>query len=148
MSSVLAGLKNHSSVFIDTACFIYLFEDEKKFGKITSDIFDFLSDKKKALITSVITVSEIMVKPFKLKKAIQIKLYGELFEQLPGLLVARFGYQTALKAARIRAEYGFSLPDSMQLAMAQREGAEVFITNDKQLKKFKDLKIICLSDFV
>ena len=51
-----------------------------------------------------------------------------------------------VEAARIRREYGFRLPDSIQLATALFGKANALITNDERLKKFKELKVINLKD--
>nr|WP_262511949.1 PIN domain-containing protein [Marinilabilia rubra] len=48
----------------------------------------------------------------------------------------------AKKTAEIRAKYGFKTPDAIQLASALHSGSDFFITNDNQLNKFKELKVI------
>ena len=48
----------------------------------------------------------------------------------------------AKKTAEIRAKYGFKTPDAIQLASALHSDSIFFITNDNQLNKFKELKVI------
>ena len=50
-------------------------------------------------------------------------------------------------AAEVRREYGFRLPDSIQLATALHSKSQAFVTNDRRLKKFKELPAILLSEF-
>lgn len=53
----------------------------------------------------------------------------------------------AEKAARIRAEYKyFKTMDSLQLATACLTGCNLFLTNDKQLKQFKEIECITVEE--
>ena len=53
----------------------------------------------------------------------------------------------AEKAAQIRAEYrGFKSMDALQLASACLSGCDLFLTNDKQLRQFKELKCITVEE--
>ena len=53
----------------------------------------------------------------------------------------------AEKAAQIIAEYrGFKSMDALQLASACLSGCDLFLTNDKQLRQFKELKCITVEE--
>ncbi len=53
----------------------------------------------------------------------------------------------AMKAAQIRAEYrGFKAMDALQLAAACLSGCDLFLTNDKQLKQFKEIRCITVGE--
>lgn len=55
--------------------------------------------------------------------------------------------EIARKAARIRAEYkGFKSMDALQLATACITKCDLFLTNDKQLKQFKEVKCITVDE--
>ena len=50
----------------------------------------------------------------------------------------------ARKAAKIRAEFeAFKSMDAFQLAFAVETGCDLFLTNDKQLRQFKE--VLCLT---
>ena len=49
------------------------------------------------------------------------------------------------RAARFRADHGFSAFDSLHLATAVEHGCARFLTNDAQLKRFPDLLVEVLS---
>ena len=53
----------------------------------------------------------------------------------------------AEEAAQIRAQYGFKTPDCIQLATAVKERADLFITNDAQLRKFSGVEVLVLDDY-
>jgi len=55
---------------------------------------------------------------------------------------------TAIKAAEIRAEYPyFKTPDALQLATASLNGCDLFLTNDKQLKNFKEFSCVTVEEW-
>lgn len=56
--------------------------------------------------------------------------------------------EIAVRAAQIRAEYGFKSPDALQLAIAVHHSADYFLTNDKRLISFKELEIIILDEII
>jgi len=53
--------------------------------------------------------------------------------------------EIAKEAARIKRMYDFALVDSIQLATALENDAEIFITNDKKLQFFKELSVVLLT---
>ena len=51
-------------------------------------------------------------------------------------------------AAQIRAEYkGFKAMDAIQLATAYEKGCDVFLTNDNQLKQFRDMRCVLVDEW-
>lgn len=53
----------------------------------------------------------------------------------------------AKKAAKIRAEYKmFKSMDALQLVAATLTGCDLFLTNDKQLKQFADIRCITVDE--
>ena len=60
--------------------------------------------------------------------------------------IVEINQEIAKKAAQIRAEYkGFTGMDALQLAAACLSGCDLFLTNDKQLKQFKEIKCLTVS---
>lgn len=53
----------------------------------------------------------------------------------------------AVESAKLRAKYKIKTPDAIQLTSGLINGAKAFITNDGNLKKVKEIKIIVL-DYV
>lgn len=53
----------------------------------------------------------------------------------------------AVKAAQIRAEYKhFKAMDALQLATACMTGCDLFLTNDKQLRQFTEIKCMTVDE--
>ena len=61
--------------------------------------------------------------------------------------IVEINQEIAKKAAQIRAEYkGFKAMDALQLAAACLSGCDLFLTNDKQLRQFKEMKCITVEE--
>ena len=54
--------------------------------------------------------------------------------------------QSSLLAADLRARYNLSLPDALQVASAIDAGCDAFLTNDTQLKRITQLKVLVLDE--
>ena len=74
----------------------------------------------------------------------------DMFEKLLntlGVSVTEINRDIAKKAAKIRAEYKmFKSMDALQLAAATLTGCDLFLTNDKQLKQFADIRCITVDE--
>ena len=61
--------------------------------------------------------------------------------------IVEINQEIAKKAAQIRAEYkGFKAMDALQLAVACLSECDLFLTNDKQLRQFKELKCVTIEE--
>ncbi len=127
-----------SLVGIDTNIFIYYYQSHPKFGPTTQKIFTSLALNKTRAVTSVITLIELLSLTTTSEIAKQLQ---SLYFETPNLVTLEVNQEIALEAARIRREYSYRLPDAIQLATAKSAKASRFITNDKRLKSFKELKI-------
>jgi len=54
----------------------------------------------------------------------------------------------AVESAKLRVKYRIKIPDAIQVASGLVNGANAFITNDSNLKKIKEIKVIVLEDVV
>ena len=139
----MSGTKNLKKVALDSNIFIYNLEQNSDYIKYTDDIFSRLISKKLRGITSIISLTEIL--SFPATENVEGKII-ESFLDTPNLKVFDVNLFIATEAARIRREYGFRLPDSIQLATAKLNKAQAFISNDERLKKFKEIIVIRLKD--
>ena len=56
--------------------------------------------------------------------------------------------EIAEQAAILRAQYGLRTPDALQVAAAKTANCQVFLTNDKALKRVEDVKVLVLDELV
>lgn len=130
-------------VAIDTNIFIYLFQNHQEFGQKSIDLFAQLITNRTPIITSVITLTELLSLPASTPQVLRLKT---TFLELPNLNLTDVNQSIATKAAQIRRKFGFRLPDAIQLATAIYTKARRFVTNDTQLSKFPSLPITILSN--
>ncbi|WP_423146811.1 type II toxin-antitoxin system VapC family toxin [Rubrolithibacter danxiaensis] len=134
-------------VFLDTSPLIYFMEGISIYQKKLSELF-LLHDKGYfTLITSVLTLLEVLVQPLKLNRTDLVEQYKKILTDSSGLKVADVNVGIASEAAELRAKYGLKTPDSIQVATALVHNAKLFFTNDKRLRVIEELKVITLSDF-
>ena len=136
-------------VFVDTAPFIYLIEKNEQnpqyFNKIKK-FFDDCYNNDVDFVTSVITMEEYMVFPYRTHLTEYIDLFDRLIKAF-GIKVVIIDEKIAKKAAQIRAEYkGFKAMDALQLAAAVIMRCDLFLTNDKQLMKFEEIECVTVDE--
>ena len=69
------------------------------------------------------------------------------FIDVMGIQVKAINERIADKAAQIRSEYKFfKTMDALQLATACVIGCDLLLTNDKQLRQFREIKCITLDE--
>ncbi len=108
---------------------------------------DDLDDPLQA-ITSVITVTEVMVRPFQLGQHELARAYERRLTGQRGLTVIPVDTDIAARAAELRARYRFPVPDAVQLATAIETGCQLFVTNDSRLRRVTEIPIAVLSDYL
>ena len=136
-------------VFVDTAPFIYFIEKDSnnpQYYEKVKGFFKYGYDNDKKFVSSVITMEEYFVFPYKNKEYSFIEMFNRLVKTTD-MKIVEIDQETAKKAAQIRAEYkGFKGMDALQLAVASLSGCDLFLTNDKQLKQFKEIKCITVEE--
>ena len=137
------GILKFKLVSLDSNIFIHLFEENPEFIKNCQFIFNSLDQGKLKAVTSIISVIEALSYP---SPPLVLRSIQEGFKNISNLRILDAGYDIGIEAAKIRREYGFRLPDAIQLATAKITRAKAFLTNDQKLKSFKALKVILLPE--
>jgi len=125
-----------SRIFWDTNLFIYLFEnyEHKDLSKRTIALRRRMIERGDQLLTSTMTVGEILVKPQVRGDQATAKIYEDSISR--SALVIPFDLKAARIYASLRAtrKREVSPPDAIQLSCAASVGVDLFITNDERLK--------------
>ena len=122
-----------SKVFFDTNVFIYMFEGLEPNRSRTLAIRKRMLDRGDRIVTSAMTLGEVLVRPTKLGQTSLIEQYDRAIRDTAQ--VVSFDAQMAWRYASLRATHTIRNADAIQLACAAHFGVDLFITNDKNLHK-------------
>jgi len=120
-----------SRIFWDTNLFIYLFEGSAVFGGQVASLREKMLRRGDQLVTSTLTLGEVLVKPMKEGDAKLLQEYGNVLPAVAVLLP--FDEKAATVYAQLRGDSGLRAPDAIQLACAASFGVDLFVTNDARL---------------
>jgi predicted nucleic acid-binding protein len=131
---------------LDTNVLIYYIEEHPVLMEKVELFINKIEDGKAIGITSYVTLLELLVRPiregrFDLVDQYRTILSGKL-EMVP------LDEIVSIKAAELRAKYGFRTPDAIQLASVISRKGDVFVTNDKGLKRVTEIRVLVLEDIV
>lgn len=125
-----------SRVFWDTNLFIYLLDGSGDLSHRTQQVLVRMSDRKDDLITSTLTLGEILAKPLMSARYEAVARYEKFF-RAPNVELVEFGREAARIYANLRGDKTIKPPDAIQLACAGAAGTNLFITNDDHLSRKK-----------
>ncbi len=99
---------------------------------VTREFADWIIREDHEIVTSSLTVGEILIHPSRASDGEMVRRYAEA---LGALEIRAFDVATARVFAELRARTkGLRPPDAIQLACAIVAEADVFVTNDTRLK--------------
>ena len=134
----------YKRIGLDTNVLIYYIEEHPIFLKKIEPLIDKIVQGKATGITSYVTLLELLVKPLREGRLDLVDQYKAI---LTGQLeMVPIDEAVSVKAAQLRAKYGFRTPDAIQLASVIQKKGDVFITNDRGLKNVKEIKILTLEE--
>jgi predicted nucleic acid-binding protein len=119
-----------SRVFWDTNVFIYFFEAQDKLGPIARALRESMMKRNDQLITSSMTLGEILVKPRQQGNLGLCQKYEDTLRATATIL--SFDIEAAKRYSELRQHRGLRAPDAIQLACAAAAKADLFITNDNR----------------
>jgi len=122
-------------VYVDTAPFIYFMEKNPLYEKSLDAFFSLISQRKIRVITSTMTLAEVLVKPYRYEQWVLAEKYESIFEGTPELTLESVDREIGRLAAKLRASYNLLTPDAIHMATAMIHGADFFLTNDHDFRK-------------
>ena len=121
-----------SRIFWDTNLFIYLWEDYGALSQAVADLRKKMLRRRDQLLTSTLTLGEILVKPTVAGNAQLCRKYEDALSSVAVLIP--LDARVAKTYAPIRRDRTLKAPDVIQLASAASAAADLFITNDGRLQ--------------
>ncbi|MDO8692306.1 MAG: type II toxin-antitoxin system VapC family toxin [Dehalococcoidia bacterium] len=148
MAGIGISLRQHRRIGLDTSVFIYHLEGVSRYEACTGVVFDELATGGFEGVSSVLTLMELAVRPLQLGRPDVANEYEVLVGNFPNLTITEIGRPTVRRAAELRARYGLRPADALQVAACLEHGATAFLTNDRDLRRVKEMQVILLEDFV
>jgi predicted nucleic acid-binding protein len=119
-------------VFWDTNLFIYLFEKNAEWSPRVIELRRRMLARGDELLTSYLTVGEVITKPKQLNNAMLERSYLNFFSGGSVELVG-FSLDAAQRYGDIRSRERIRPADAIQLACASAARTDLFVTNDNRL---------------
>jgi len=132
---------------VDTAIFIYLIEEDPRFLPLAEPIFEDVAEGRREIVTSALTLLEVLVVPYRAGNAGLAVRYEELLSNSRGIAVMDLTRDQLRIAAQLRAATGVKTPDALQLAAALGAGCTTFVTNDRRIPAIRGMRVLQLGDY-
>ena len=146
---LLDDIPEGSLVALDTVAWIYEVEAHVHFGPIVHPFFrDRLDEGKNRAGSSLLALGELLVQPLSAGRKDLADRYRQFFVSGGGFQVWEVTRSVVERAADLRARYRVKMLDALHLASALENEAELFVSNDAELRRVKELRVVILSDYL
>jgi predicted nucleic acid-binding protein len=135
------------AVGVDTAVFIYWIEEDPRYLPIIEPLFRQADEGKRELVTSALTLLEVLVVPYRGGDISLAERYEALLTRSLGIHLIDLTRDQLRAAAQLRAVSGVRTPDAIQLVAALTAGCRTFVTNDRRLPALPGLRILQLASY-
>lgn len=143
-----AFLLRHHVFALDTPVFIYQMQAHPRYFVHTDEIFSWLERSGSRAITSTVTMTELLVQPYRDDDEKRADDFLGLLSTYPNLDWIAPNLQIAVIGARIRARHRLQTPDALQAATALHVKASALITNDPVFERVQELEVLVLDDLL
>jgi predicted nucleic acid-binding protein len=132
---------------IDTSIFIYFIEEHPRFLPLVEPLFGEADRGARELVTSALTLLEVLVIPYRAGDRLLADRYEQLFTHSRGIRVIDLSRDQLRDAAQLRAATGVKTPDALQLVAAIGSGCGTFVTNDRRIPEISGTRVLQLADY-
>lgn len=134
---------------LDACLFIYFIEEHPRFLPLVDPIFAAIAAGTWTAATSVLTLLEVLVAPYRAGDAALADRYEALLTRSRGLRLVEIDRPLLRSAALLRATAArLRTPDALQVAAALSTGCRTFVTNDRAIPAIAGLRVVHLSGYV
>jgi len=132
---------------IDTAIFIYFIEEHPRFLQLIEPLFEEADTGKRELVTSALTLLEVLVVPYRVRDTELATRYEQLLTRSRGISLIDISREQLRDAAQLRAAAAMRTPDAIQLAAAIGAGCTAFVTNDRRIPSVAEIRVLQLGEY-
>lgn len=146
--SLISLISQSKIFFLDTAPLIYFIEAHPIYGEMIKQVITSCTRKKIQIVSSVITHHEVLVRPYRDANTQLAEKFSVFLKNNRSLRLLSISEDISEMAAKLRGCYSWlKLADALQIAAAIDAGADLFLTNDKQLKLISEIRVVVLDDW-
>lgn len=131
---------------VDASIFIYFIEENPNYLELLKGFFKKNKEGEIKIVTSTITLLELLVQPLKQSRNDLIEKYKKIFEESENIELIDLSPEISEISAKIRAKKGIRTPDAVHIGTSIYCNADFFLTNDKRLKSVEDISIVILDE--
>jgi predicted nucleic acid-binding protein len=131
---------------LDAAIFIYFIERSEEWRSLVHPLFKLAEQGKRTLVTSELTLQEVLVLPYRTGNFALAERYEDLLQRSTRLALVPVDRTNLKHAAMLRARYRAKGADSIQLAAALTSECTSFVTNDRKIPEIPGLRILQLNE--
>lgn len=129
--SLEAALEPGASLLVDSSAALSYLTGTEPTSQLAEQLFDaFVATGRNRASLSMVTVQEILVRPFRTGMPAVATAEGFL-RHFAEIRLVEVSYDIAREAARIRAATGLRTPDALIIATALVARVDVLVTNDR-----------------
>lgn len=143
-----AFLRRHRRIGLDTSVFVYAVEAHAKYIGLVTPIFHWIQAPSGSAVTSTITMTEALVRPYRLSNLPLVKEFHALLVSYPHLHWIAPTLEIADRAAHIRADHNLKTPDAIQAATAILSNVTGFVSNDSIFRRLTGLDVLILDEML
>jgi len=143
-----AFLRRHRRIAIDTSIFIYELEPNPRYVDLADPVFAWIEQPGHSAVTSTITMTELLVLPYRDADEDRVNLFYGLLTRYPNLEWIAPDLEVADMAARLRARYSLRTQDALEAATAARSQATGFVTNDPIFQRVEAFETLLFDDLL
>jgi predicted nucleic acid-binding protein len=141
-------LGRHRRVALDSSIFIYQLEASPRYGPLSDAVFAWVERPGRTAVTSTITMTELLVQPYRNYDEDKADEFFALLSTFPHLDWVAPDLEIADLAARLRGLNRLRTPDALQAATAIKAGATAVITNDPIFERVTTIETIVVDRFL
>ena len=146
MTKLNDALTGVTKLGFDTAPLIYFVERNPKYVDLVREVVRRVDVGQISGFSSMVALTEVLTKPKKVGDTKTENEYCDLLLHSRNFRLILIDSTVAERAADLRARYNLRTPDALQLAAALETGCQAFLTNDTQLKRVTELRVLILDE--
>ena len=143
LDGVRRFLRRHSKIALDSSIFIYQLEGNPRYLPLIEPIFAAIERRDVQAVTSTLTMTEVLVPPYRASDPRRVGAFYALLSTHPNLEWIAPDLEVADIAAGLRAAHGFRTPGALQAATAVYAQATGLVTNDQSFRESITSKAWC-----